>query len=105
MRTKGLKKHVLMQKIEAQKKGQRDYMSVATSVMFTQMSAKKGIKMFVERAIAAMLKEFKQLVDQAVPGKPVRTSIDPDSLDYKQKRQALEAVNLIKEKRHGTIKG
>eukprot|EP00957_Ditylum_brightwellii_P188580 14356319-Ditylum_brightwellii.AAC.1 len=69
------------------------------------MSAKKGIKMFGERAIAAMLKEFKQLVDGAVPGKLVITPIDLDGLDYEQKQQALEAVNLIKENRDGTIKG
>eukprot|EP00957_Ditylum_brightwellii_P014342 1079502-Ditylum_brightwellii.AAC.1 len=61
--------------------------------------------MFGEQAIAAMLKEFKQLVKGTVPGKPVIKPIDPNSLDYEQKQQALEAVNLIKEKGDGTIKG
>ena len=49
----------------------------AVDVMFTQMSAKQGIKLFGERAIAAMYKELKQLVDEgAMPGKPVVQPID-----------------------------
>ena len=36
-------------------------MKVATNVMFTQMSAKSGIKTFGEKAISAMVKEFRQI--------------------------------------------
>ena len=43
----------------------------ALHVMFTQMSAQKGIKMFGEKAVAAMFKELKQLNDGVAPGKPV----------------------------------
>ena len=34
------------------------YSSLATDVMFTQISAKKGIKQFVERAVVDMFKEY-----------------------------------------------
>ena len=37
------------------------YMQAGVNVMFMQMHAKKGIKMFFERYIVAMIKEFKQL--------------------------------------------
>ena len=70
------------------------------NVCFTQMSAKNGIKTYKERAVAAMLKEYKQLEDMAV----FRPQ-DPKLLSKTQKRQALQAVNLIKEKRNGTING
>ena len=32
-------------------------------ICFTQMTAKNGIRMYGERAVAAMLKEYKQLND------------------------------------------
>ena len=73
--------------------------------MFTQMSAQKGIKMFGEKAIAAMFKELKQLSDGVVPGKPVVEPIPFESLSDTDKREALEAVNLINQKRCGKIKG
>ena len=38
-------------------------------------------------------------------GKPVIGPIDPYSLTWEEKRKALDAVNLIKEKRNGKIKG
>ena len=38
-------------------------------------------------------------------GKQVVVPIDPDTLYYEDKRNALEVVNLIKEKRNGEIKG
>jgi hypothetical protein len=72
---------------------------------YSQMTAKTGIKHFGERAIAAMFKEFKQLNEGAVPGKPVFGKQDATELTYEEKKRALEAVNLIKEKRSGIIKG
>ena len=38
-------------------------------------------------------------------GKPVVQGIDPSTLSEQEKREALEAVNLIKEKRDGNLKG
>ena len=68
--------------------------------MSTRMSAKKGIKTFGEVAIAAMFKEYNQLNDMKLFGK-----INPDTLTKEQKYKALRAINLIKEKRCGRIKG
>jgi hypothetical protein len=81
------------------------YMSLATKVMFTQMNTKEGIKRFGERAIAAMYKEYKQIDEGPIPGKPVFGVFNSTKLSWEEKKQALEAVNLIKEKRCGKIKG
>ena len=94
-----MKKH-----IEKQDKS-NDLFKIATKVMFTQMNAKEGIKRFGDRAIAALFKEYKQLDEGATKGRPVVVPIDPDQLTHEQKKQALYAVNLIKEKRCGKIKG
>ena len=82
-----------------------NYMNKLVNVMFTQMNAKKGMKLFKERAVAAMIKEITQLDRGAVDGKPVVIPIDPKSLTEDMKKMALEAVHLIKEKRDGEIKG
>ena len=74
-------------------------------VLLTQMSANEGIKRFGERAVAAMIKELKQLDHGVAEGKPVICAEDPDSLSRQEKFEALEAINLIKEKRDGRIKG
>jgi hypothetical protein len=81
------------------------YQSVAHDVMFTQMSAKKGIKLFGETAVAAMFKEFHQMDRGPMPGKPVFGPQDSTLMTPLQKKMTLEAVNLIKEKRCGAIKG
>ena len=83
----------------------KDYMKTMVDVMFTQMSAKRGIKMFKERAVAAMIKELTQLDRGAIDGKPVVIPIDPVLLTQENKKHALEAVHLIKEKRGGDLKG
>ena len=69
------------------------------------MSASKGFKVYGERALVAMVKELKQLNDGAVPGKPVVIPIDPDALSEEDKKKALDAVNIIEEKRDGRVKG
>ena len=74
-------------------------------IVLTQMSAKKGIKLYGHRAVAAMFKELKQLNDGAKPGNPVVIPTCPDKLSSREKSEALEAVNLIKMKRDGNIKG
>ena len=80
---------------------QRKMYSQAVEIIFNQMHASKGIKMFKERAVAAIFKEYKQLNDMSVLG-----PIDFDSLSPEEQKQlALDAVNLIKEKRCGKIKG
>ena len=74
-------------------------------VILTQMSAYAGIKKHGEAAIAAIFKELKQLDSGPMKGKPVVTPMNPDLLTKEEKAQALEAVNLIKEKRDGMLKG
>ena len=54
------------------------YMQAVSNVMFTQMHANKGIKLFYERSIAAMIKEFRQLDEGAMPVKLVVVLLNPD---------------------------
>ena len=73
------------------------------NIIFTQMSATKGIKTLGEKAILAILailKEYQQMEDLNV-----LDELDPDLLTAEQKRTALRAVNLIKIKRSGKVKG
>ena len=77
----------------------------AVNVMFTQMQATRGFKLFGERAVAAMIKELKQLEEGPMPVKKVVTEINPDALSAEDKAKSLNAVNLIKQKQDGTIKG
>ena len=44
----------------------RELACMAVNVMFNQMTATKGIKMFGERAVAAMIKKYHQLNDMKV---------------------------------------
>ena len=69
------------------------------NVIFTQMTADKGIKEFGANAIAAIYKEYKQMEDMKVLG-----VLDASKLMNDQKRRALRAVNLIKLKRSGKLK-
>jgi hypothetical protein len=72
---------------------------IAVDIMFTQMTATKGIKLFGERAVAVMFKEYTQM------NVMVFGCIDPNKLTSQHKREAQRAVNLIKEKRCGRLKG
>jgi len=68
--------------------------------MMTQMSATKGIKIHGQKAIDALMVKFQQLHDMNV-----FEGMDPTLLSARQKRSALRAINLIKEKRCGKMKG
>ena len=50
--------------------------------------------------MAALLKEYKQLQDMSVFGR-----VAYESLTVEEKKKALRAINLIKEKRCGKLKG
>ena len=108
-RLKHTKKQVTLTMLKKKKNiitNQQEMMNKTLQFVFAQqMSAKKGIKQYGERAVAAILKEFTQLHNGAVPGKPVVEPVDVLVLTSEEKRKALEAVNLIAEKRCGTIKG
>ena len=74
--------------------------------MFTQVSAKEGIRRWRDTAIAAIMKELKQLEDGAMPGRPVIEAVYPESLTEEDKaKNTLEAVTVVKQKRCGKIKG
>ena len=66
---------------------------------FNQMSAKDGIAKHGQDAIMALFKEFSQLHN-----KKVFKAIKASDLSKQQKRDALYALNLIKEKRNGEKK-
>ena len=72
----------------------------ALHVIMTQMSAKKGLRMFGDRAAEAIIKEFKQLHE-----KNVFKPREFDSLSHEERKKALRAITLISEKRDGKIKG
>jgi hypothetical protein len=77
-----------------------DCYNITVNVVFTQMSATKGIKIYGERALTAMFTEYEQLENLEV-----FQAVNPDNLTQEDKRKALRAINLIKEKRSGKIKG
>ena len=52
-----------------------------------------------------MIKEFTQLNEGAVPGNPVVRPINANTLTLSDKKKAIPAVNLIKEKHDGVLKG
>ena len=68
--------------------------------VMTQMTAKAGIKLFGQAAISALMQEFSQLEDLGV-----YEAVDSKLLTQKQRRGALRAINLIKQKRDGKLKG
>ena len=73
-------------------------MVAATKIMFTQMQASFGFKLFGEKAIAAMVKELKQLEFGPMSNKKVIMMVNLDTLSIDDKRHALNAVNFVKEK-------
>ena len=64
------------------------------------MTATKGIKVFGQRAVSALFKEYKQFYDM-----DVFERVKVDDLPQIAKNKALNAINLIKEKGNGDIKG
>ena len=76
------------------------HMNRATGVFFTQMSAKRGIQIFGERAVPAMIKEFKQIHEGPMHGKPVVRPVDSHTLSFEQKT-SVRSGTIIKEKGSG----
>ena len=66
----------------------------------TQMSERVGLRKHGKAAEEALMKEFTQLEQMNA-----YVSIDPATLTREQKRAALRALNLFKEKRNGVLKG
>ena len=76
--------------------GMCTHCSVSCDVILTLMSAKKGTKLFDERAVAAMFKIFKQMDKGHVPGKPAFRLINYGNLIPKELKEVLEVMSLIK---------
>ena len=68
--------------------------------IMTQMTAAASIKKHGQAAVDGLLQEFCQL-----DSKNVFEPLDASTLTASQKRESLRAVNLIKEKRSGKLKG
>jgi hypothetical protein len=81
----------------------RDYSHLHTtleSIAMTQHSMKKGIKIFGDAGVDAVVKELQQLHDRKV--------LEPKSskqLSAADKKAALQYLMFLKQKRNGTIKG
>ena len=74
--------------------------SMIVGYVMTQMHANAGIRKHGKKAIDALFQEFAQLDDQTV-----FKGVHASSLTKTQRKAALRAINLIKEKRCGKIKG
>ena len=57
------------------------------------------------KTVADMIKQFREIDKFPMPGKIFVTPINTETLSFYYKSKALEAVNLIKEKICGKIKG
>ncbi len=77
-----------------------DMFSYIFGFMMTQMTASQGIRKHGQKAVDALFSEFCQLDDRTV-----FDPIDATTLSHQQKKAALRAINLIKEKRSGVLKG
>ena len=106
-KTRRVLAYSLMQRVRKERLSFHQFFQVAIKVVFlsAQMNARKGFKRFGQRAVAAMLKEFEQLDRGAFPGKPVVEPVAYSTITPEEMKLAMEAVNLIKEKKGGTVKG
>jgi hypothetical protein len=77
-----------------------DSLAFVVALVFTQMTTKAGIRKHGKVAKAFLMKEFAQLEDLKV-----YHSVSASSLTHQQQRDTLRAVNLIEEKRDGSLKG
>ena len=66
----------------------------------TQMTARAGIQKLGKLAEAALMQEFAQFETLGV-----YVAVDATKLTYAERKGAIRAINLVKEKRDGTIKG
>jgi Reverse transcriptase (RNA-dependent DNA polymerase)/Zinc knuckle len=71
-----------------------------SSTVLTQYSMNKGLKVFGDKGIQAVLNELRQLHDRNVI-----IPVESESLSKSERRQALQYLMFLKEKRCGKIKG
>ena len=94
-RTKKSKVTLMMRQIRSEYPSHHQFFQIVVNILFLspQMSARKGIKQFGERAIVAMIKEFRQLDAGAFPGKPVVEPVAYKDLTEEEIRMAMEAIS------------
>ena len=97
-RTTGLQAEAVQEMQEIGSKS--PVLKTITGIIMMQMSAKAGIKKHGQIAVDALYEAFCQLHDLGV-----FLAQDPKKLSRAQKKAALRAMNVIKEKRCGRIKG
>jgi hypothetical protein len=73
---------------------------LASNFIFNQMGAKAGVKLYGDRAVDAIVSEYKQLNDK-MAFKPRAVQ----HLTNLERERALRSITLVKEKRCGKIKG
>ena len=71
------------------------YMKIACDKILTQLTANIGIKKFGEPTIAAMIREFTQMNEGTISGKPVVIPADASTLTYVEEQKVIPEVNLI----------
>ena len=85
---------------QAATRGIFDIMKTHMEIAMTQMSAKKGIKMFGEDTVMAIVKEFQQIDSKGVVIPRCFEDLTENDLEH-----TLRSITLVKEKRDGTVKG
>eukprot|EP00980_Cylindrotheca_fusiformis_P014012 scaffold3660_cov147-Cylindrotheca_fusiformis.AAC.1 len=80
--------------------GIHENISQITHILMAQMTAKKGIAEFGDRAIEAIIKEYDQL-----DKKKAFLPRSYESLKPQERHDALRSITLVSEKRSGRIKG
>ena len=70
------------------------------SIVMTQHSVRKGLRIFGEAGVDAVLKEFTQLYDREV----IRP-MGKDEMTAEEREAALQYLMFLKQKRYGTVKG
>jgi len=93
-------RHAMLQLNQDKKCDPAELYANVVGLCFTQMSARKGIKMFGEEALAALSAEYAQLDSLSV-----FTPRDASMLNWNEKKEALRTIDLIKKKRCGKVKG
>ena len=70
------------------------------TIAMTQYNVKKGLQIFGDKGVEAIMSEMKQ-----IDARKVLKPVDPDSLSQYQKQKTLEYLMFLKQKRCGKIKG
>jgi hypothetical protein len=93
-------RHASRTALETKKRFVFEFILAQMATTCTLMSERAGLRKHGKAAEAALMTEFSQLENL-----DVYEPLDPTKLARKQKRAAIRALNMFKEKRDGTLKG